>query len=397
MKIAIFTDTFLPHTNGVVTSVISLSKRLAERGHKIYIICPKLKESLEFNYKNVKVIRVSSMPALFYEGFRLTNIFSLKIFNFLKKEKIDLIHFHTPMPLGMQAIIISKKLGIPLVGTFHTLFVNPQYLKHARMNFKIVEDLAWIYAKFYYEKCNLITCPSNVIKDDLIKKNIGDEIRVISNGINLQEFDNSDWRKVREKYLGKNKKGKLLLYVGRIAYEKSLPYLLECFKIILEKKPEIKLLLVGGGPQIKDIKQKIHDLNLSDNVILTGEIAHENLLKSSLFWASDLFVTVSTTETQGINLLEAQSNGLVCVAVNEGGVKNIIKNNYNGILVEEGDRKSFINSVIKLLYDDKLREKMKKNTLNEIKKHDMNKIVNLWEKEYLRLIQNKKFNNKSKK
>jgi len=316
MKIAIFTDTFLPQVNGVVTATISLAKNLADRGHKIYIICPKFNGTSYFKHKNIQIIRMGSIPAYFYEDFRFTAPVSFKLFNFLKKEKIDIIHFQTQMPLGIQAIILSKLLKIPLIGTFHTNIADPDYLKHIKLNNKYVQNISWIYNRFYYNRCDLITCPSEVTREELLKSGFKEPIKAISNGINLNIFNNSNWKQVKKKY---NKKGKILLFVGRIAHEKNIFYLLDCFKLILKKVPNTKLLVVGDGPQMTQLKQKIKDLKVSNNIILTGRIAHEKLIKSSIFKISDLFVTASTTETQGISTLEAQANGLVCVGINKGG------------------------------------------------------------------------------
>lgn len=383
MRIAVFTDSFYPKIDGIVTSTISLAKGLANRGHKICVIAPKYKNAKEFRYKNVKVIRVASIPALFYPGFKFTSPFSSNILEHLKKEKIDIIHFQTPITLGVQAIIAAKLLKIPLVGTFHTFFANPQYLEHIKMNYGFIQKVSWAYAKAYYNKCDLITCPSEVAKRELLKHGFINKIKAISNGIDSSIFNNSKYKQVRNKY---SKKGNLILFVGRIAHEKNIFYLLDCFKLILKKLPETKLIIVGDGPQLKELKESVKSLNLSGKVIIIGKIAHEKLVKSSIFKASDLFVTASTTETQGITMLEAQANGLVCVGIDAGGTKELIKNNYNGYLVKKGNKRDFANKTVKLLLNSSLRERMQKNTLKEIKHHFISNVIEIWEKVYSELI-----------
>lgn len=388
MNIAIFTDTFLPQINGVVTATISLAKGLSERGHKIYIICPEFKKNeKEFDFPNIKVIRIRSMPAYFYEDFRFSSPISLKLIKIFRKEKIDLIHFQTPMPLGFQAIIISKILKLPLVGTFHTFFGDPQYLQHLKLDFKLMEKVSWGYARFFYNKCNLITCPSETTKKELLKNRLKEPIKAISNGIDFSIFDNSKWKKVKEKY---NKEGDIILFIGRITYAKNLFYLLECFKIVCEKIPSIKFLIVGDGPQFNEIKLKIKSLGIEKNVILTGKISHEELVKSSIFKACKLFVTASKTETFGLTTLEAGANGLPSVAIKAKGTEDIIKNDYNGYLVEDLDKEKFAEQIIKLLSDKNLYNRMKKNALNEAKKHSYTDVAKTWEKEYNLLISNLK-------
>lgn len=383
MRIAIFTDAFLPQINGVVTATLNLAKGLADRNHKVYIIAPKFTKIKEFKYPNIKVIRIRSVPALFYPDFKFTSPFSPLLLRYLYKEKIDLIHFQTPLTLGIQGIIISKILGVPLVGTFHTLISHPEYLKHMGVNFKLMQKTSWQYAKAYYNRCNLITSPTEAIKKQLISKGFTPPIVAVSNGINPKIFDNSHWKELRNKL---NPQGKILLFVGRIAYEKNLFYLFDCFKLILKKFPKTKLILVGDGPQMKQMRRRISSLGLEDKAILIGGIEHNKLVKSSIFKAADLFVTASLTETQGITLLEAQANGLVCVGVNAPGINSLIKDRYNGFLAKKGSKKDFADKVIKLLSNDSLRNRMSENTKEEIKRHYIKSIISIWESLYRGLI-----------
>ena len=144
MRIAIFTDTFLPQINGVVTATISLIKVLANKGHHIILIAPDFGQSEKFKYNNVEIIQVKGIPALFYEDFRLTKFFSFKVMKIIKEKKIELIHFQTPLMLGVQAIWISRILKLPLVGTFHTLFTDSQYLRHFGMNNFLFQELFFL-------------------------------------------------------------------------------------------------------------------------------------------------------------------------------------------------------------------------------------------------------------
>ncbi|MFA7707742.1 MAG: glycosyltransferase [Candidatus Pacearchaeota archaeon] len=388
MKIAIFTDTFIPKYDGIVTATLNLAKGIADRGHKIYIIAPKSQKRIkEFKYKNIKVIRVPSISARFYPGLRITNILSIKLMKYLKKEGINLIHFTTPMTLGLQAILISKALKIPLIGTFHVFFADEQYLKHGKLNFKSIQKIMWAYSRMFYNSCDLVTSPAETTKKEILSHGFKENIKVISNGIDPKKFINSKYKEVRKKY---NKSGNLLLFVGRIAHEKNIFYLLECFSKVINKMPKTKLLVIGDGPQMKEVKQKIDLLNLKNNIILTGKIDYNTLVKSSIFKACDLFVTASVTENQPMTILEAQMNGLPCVTISERGMKDLIKNGYNGYLVQNGDKNGFANSILKILANKKLFKKMQKNTLESIKKHYLDKIIDEWEREYSNLINNYK-------
>ncbi len=384
LNIAIFTDTFIPQIDGVVTATISLAKGLADRGHKVYLIAPEYrKKFVEFSYKDIVVRRAASVPAFFYEGYRFTSLWSPSLAKYLRRRRIDVVHFQTPVSLGVQAVLISKFLKVPLVGTFHTFFTDPQYARHVGLNNRFVHKISWLYAKMYYNRCGLVTCPSESAKRELVGQGFKVDIKVISNGIDFSQFDNRDWKAAKARF---NPGGDMLLFVGRIAYEKNLDYLLDCFKMVLEIKPKTKLLIVGGGPQMGELKAAVKRKGLADSVVITGRIARDELVKSGIFKASKLFVTASTTETQGISTLEAQANGLVCVGADARGTKDLIRDNYNGCLVKYGDKHEFADRVISLLNDSKAYGRMNMNTLKEVKKHDIRSIIKVWESEYLRLI-----------
>jgi len=394
MKIAIFTDTFFPKFNGVVTATTNLAKGLADKGHKVYIVATKFNTKEEFSYKNIEVIRMPAIPSLLSPEFKLTSLYSLKLMKYLRKKDVDIIHFSTPLSLGLEAILIAKKLNKPLVGTFHTFSADKEFLEGIHLDFKLIikfmQKFMWGLNKFYYNKCDLITCPAKTTKEELIANGLYKNIKVISNGIDFKIFNNSKWKEVKNKY---NKNGRILLFVGRVAPEKNIFYLLNSFSEVLKKIPNTKLIIVGDGPSMKETKKRIEELRIKKNVILTGKIAYEKLVTSSIFKACDLFVTASVTENQPMTVLEAQINGLPCVGINIRGMKDLVQNGYNGYLTEEKNPDEFSNRIIELLSNDKLRNRMKKNTLKAVKVNDMPKVIEIWEDTYKKLIETKKRTN----
>jgi 1,2-diacylglycerol 3-alpha-glucosyltransferase len=385
MKIAIFTETFFPHTNGVLTAIINLSKGLADNGHKVYIITPKFKGGQEFIYPNITVHYIKGINAFIYEDIKLVSPISLRTLNFLKKEKIDIIHFMSPWTTGNKAIFISKILNVPLVGTFHTFIGDSENLKHVHLNYPFVKKHVWKYINSYYNKCDLVTCPSDFSKQELIRNKCKAPIKVISNGIEIPNTDIKNVNKIKKKY-----NCPLLLFVGRISYEKNLEHLIDCFKLIVDKKPNCKLLLIGDGPLDKFIKNKIISEKLDKNILQLGKMNHDKLIKEGYYKASDLFVSVSKTENCPLTVLEAQINGLIPVVYDAGGMNYLIKNNRNGILVPINDSKEFAKQVINLLGNKKKQEILKKNLKEDVKVHYIPNIIKQWEKEYSKLIRNNK-------
>ncbi len=387
MNIAIFTDSFLPKIDGVAIATADLAKGLANLGHKVIIIAPRSKGlKKEFVYKNIKVIRTASIPNWFYPGLRITSIFNWKVFHLLKNNKIDIIHYQTQSTLGIEAILISRVLNLPLVGSFHVNIADKRLLKHGRLDFKFVENVVWKYQKTLYSFCDIIICPSEETKRNLLQHSFNRPIKVISNSIDLKLFNNLNAMNIKRKY---NADGPIILYVGRISNEKNLPLLLESMVLVIDKRPDVKLILVGDGPQANEVKNKIISLGLSKKVILLGAIEHDKLLQSGIYGSADIFVNTSEVETQGISTIEAMASGIVCIGMNKEGSKTLIKNGYNGVLVKSGNKKELSATMIKLLNDKVYYRNIKKNVRKSVGLLDINKISVLWEREYLKLIKGK--------
>jgi len=230
LKIAYFTDTFYPQINGIVSSVINLSRSLADKGHKIYIVAPKVdREYREFEYPGITVLRISSIKASFYEDFRWTKILSLRTFKELKKAEIDIIHFETPVGLGIMAINMAKQLNTPLVGTYHTFISDPRYIQHWKL-FKptiLIQNISWFYTNQFYNRTELTTAPSaSTIEEMRMNGCNAPLMKTISNGINPAIFDHSKVDLVKNKY---RLTGQTVLYVGRISHEKNIRTLLDAF------------------------------------------------------------------------------------------------------------------------------------------------------------------------
>jgi len=386
MKIAIFTETFFPHINGVLIAILNLSKGLADKGHKVYIITPKFKGGKNFAYKNIYVHYIKGINAFIYEDIKIVSSISIRTLSFLRKEKIDLIHFHSPWTTGSKAIFIARVLKVPLIGTFHTFIGDSENLKHVHLDYPFVKKHVWKYINSYYDKCDLVTCPSDFSKQELIKNKCKAPIKVISNGIEIPKTDINNVNKIKKKY----KDSPLLLFVGRISYEKNLEHLLDCFKLILVKKPICKLLLIGDGPLDEVIKTKIKAEKLDRNILQLGKMSHDKLIKEGYYLAADLFVSVSKTENCPLTILEAQINGLIPVVYDAGGMGYLIKNDRNGILVPVDNSKEFAKQVIGLLENKKKQETLRRNIKEDVKAHYIPNIIKQWEETYSELIKKKK-------
>ncbi len=363
MRIAIFTDTFHPHINGVVTAITSLAQGLEERGHEVLIIAPKNKKA-----QDSRVFRSVSVPIPLYQDFQFS-IPNPQTLSKVRSFKPDIIHFHTPFSLGAEAIVIAKILKKPLLGTYHTFFADPKYLSHLKINTKHIKSLAQKYTTFFYNRCNLVTCPSQSAKKELLSTGCKRQIKIISNGIDPKIF--SDEKKLQHS-------GPILLYVGRLAQEKSLDVLIESMRYC---RPQVKLFIIGDGPQKEEYVKQAKGLPIQ----FLDAIEHDELLKG-YYSSADVFVTPSTTETQGITVLEALANKVPVIAARAGGLKYLIQHKKNGLLVTPDNPKKFAQAINTLLEDKELYAHCKNNALLSLEKHHMTKVLDTWEKVYKNLI-----------
>ncbi|MBB6479085.1 glycosyltransferase [Spirochaeta isovalerica] len=387
LKIAYFSDTFYPQINGVVSSLINLARSLADKGHKIYIVAPKVdKDFEEFSYPGITILRISSVKASFYEDFRWAKIISLKTYKVLKDADIDVIHFETPIGLGIMAINMARLLNTPLVGTYHTFISDPRYIKHWKL-FKptvLLQNISWFYSNQFYNRTDLTTAPSQSTIVELKENGCNPPLmKTISNGIDPAIFDNSRSDEVRKTY---GLEGKTILYVGRIAHEKSIDILLTAFFKAAEIDGDMKIMIVGHGPQMDDIKEMIDRSPYKSRIILTGAIPHDELVVSGIYGACEVFATASETENQPMTILEAQVNGCVCVGVDARGVPGMIENGQSGIIVEKGDTEAMARAFLTILGSEEKLSSMKNKTLENVKEHFLPSVVEQWEREYRALI-----------
>jgi len=385
LRIAIFTDSFLPMVSGVVTAVLNLAENLADRGHSVLIVTAASKKNQTYSYKGIRVEYIASIPAHFYKEFKWSSPFSLRIREICRKEDIQLIHFATPFLVSFVGINIARTLGIPVIGTFHTFISDPTNYRHFIRGkfFDVKEESVWQYSNLYYNSADLNTAPAQSTKNEMLQNGSTVDIKVISNGIDPAIFDNSNAEQFREKY---KLTGKTILFFGRISQDKNIGTLLKCFFIVHSKIPEAKLLIVGDGPQLGEMKDFAKRDPAGSHIIFTGRIPHDELVKSGLFGACELFATASLTENQPMTMLEVQANGIPCIGFKVRGIPDLIIDDVNGRVLPRDDHEGMAQAVIEILKNPDLYQKYVDGTKLEIQKHLMSAITDEWEHSYQYLI-----------
>lgn len=385
LNIAYFLDNFFPQVNGVVTSSINTCSEMSKRGHRVLAVAPKpfdLKNYPE-DYFPYDIVFQDGFPAYFYPDFNFTYTFDNKIYKKLKEFKPDLIHFHAPFTLGYQAIRIAKKLKVPVVGTFHTFFAEPEYLKLIGMeNNKFLQNFGWFYSNNFFNKCDMAVSPGKATAEILKKNKLKTPIQIISNGVECMKYQNFNCSyKLTFSY---KEEFDYILYIGRVSQEKDIDILLDSLTILLKKKKNTILVVVGGGPSIEDLKKRSVELGIKDNVIFTGMIPNKDLLESGLLKKVKLFVTASTSENQPMTILESIMFGLPIVGVDARGVPELVEG--NGFIVKPKDPEALAEKMYEILSSEKLRETFSKRSLELSEKYDIRNTSDVMEKMYMSLL-----------
>lgn len=355
MRIGIFTDTYPPYINGVSTSIQMLERALRKKGHQVFIVTVN-PENMTYKYEK-NIIRIPGIPTGIYD-YRLTGIYPVRAIKTIKKWNLDVIHSHTEFGIGTFARIIAKQLNIPLVHTYHTMYEDyVHYITKGYFNDtskKIVEYLT----KFYCDKTAKELIVPTKKAYDLFKEKykVDKNVHIIPTGIEIDRFykENLDNKKIEKTRndLKLKKDDIVILYVGRLAEEKNVEFLIDNQEYFVKKNKNVKLLIVGSGPDY-DKYVKISE-KLKENIIFTGKVPYENI--PYYYNLGTIFVTASTTETQGLTLIEAMSTSMPVVCVDDESFKNTVINGLNGFIFK--NKKEYRKAIDDLINDNKLLKRL---------------------------------------
>lgn len=388
MRIAIFTDSFLPYTSGVTYSVLNQARELVRRGHELSIFRPKparttapaeLPDGVEL-FDVPFAIPVPRVPQL-----RVTLPSFITSLQRLRKIDPDIVHLNTEWGCGWEGLIASRLLGKPTVGTFHTFFAEPGYLK----SFGLpacgwLQSLMWGYSVFFYNTCRLVTSPSQAVKQSLLDHGIRSEPVLIPNGIPLPEP--IDWRNVKRDRMKRQIHGPSFVYVGRMSPEKSLPVLLEAFALVQRRRRRARLVMIGDGPSLAALQKQAGELGIGSAVEFLGHVDHEQLIQERLPLLGDAFVTASKTENQPMSILEAMAMGLPVIGAAARGIPELVADGRNGLLFEPDNPRAMAACMLRMAARTKRRRRMGEQAMLTAARHNMSCVVDRLETLYQRAI-----------
>ncbi|MCR4324822.1 MAG: glycosyltransferase family 4 protein [Candidatus Curtissbacteria bacterium] len=342
MKVAVIIDTWFPHMGGGQINALEISKILAGRGIKIDIITRNNgKEGFKYP-KNLNVYKLGSRTKPFDSFSKL--MFLISSFRFIRAGNYDLVHAHAFLP-GITARLLSVFYAKPSVFTVHGTALGSNL--NSRLKLWIER---FILTQIKYDM------QITVSRDFFKIRNKNKKISYIPNGVNTQVFDRT-----------KKSKEKTLIFVGRLHPQKNLINLVKAMVEVKKKFPKITLIIVGAGPQEKELKDLINKIGLKNNVKMTGQKTGRELIK--LYKSSHLFVLPSIYEGQPLSLLEAWASKTPAVVTKTGDCAYLIKENVNGFLIEDPtDYRQIAKKIIKALKSKNLN-KIGESGYNFVKKN----------------------------
>ena len=379
MRICLFTDSFLPYISGVSTAVFNQANELAARGHEVSIFHPRAKRcdrldtvpGLDPSIRTFGLplsVAVSGVPKL-----RFSVPLFLHTYRRLKRADPDLIHVHSEFGCGLEGMLLGRWKGVPVIGTFHTFFAEPEYLKQFRIpNFEITRKAMWKYSVSFYNRCCHIVSSSKSVRQHLIARGMRRPVTLMSNGIDRIDFRPREDVDAYRRSWGIDDFA--FIYVGRISPEKSLDIVLKAFRETLKSNSRAKLVIVGNGPFDTALDQQIPELGLTDNVVRTGRIERDQLMKDNVPLLGDVFVTASKTENQPVSLLEAMAFGLPMIGPRAKGIPELVQDGVDGIIFESDNIKEMAEAMTRLMEDETLRGELSAAAIRNANEHRIDKI-----------------------
>ena len=359
MRIGLFTDTYPPYINGVSTSVLMLKQGLEKLGHKVYVVTVN---SENFHYKKEDdVLMIPGVPIGILD-FRMTSLYPLRAKKIIKSWNLDVIHTHTEFGVGSFARLIAKQYNIPLVHTYHTMY--EEYIYYITKGYfdgaskKLVEYLTLFLCDKTVEELIVPTKKTY----DLFKEKykVKRDVHIIPSGIDVTRFYRENINKKElenlKKELNIKKDDFIILYVGRIAKEKNIEFLINNLKDISKKIPKTKMVIVGDGPDMNDLALLVHKNKLDKKVIFTGKVPWNDIPK--YYQLANVFVTSSKTETQGLTVIEAMAASKVVVAIKDESFLLVMTDQQDGLFFETEEE--YKNLIYKIYSDKKFADMIAK-------------------------------------
>ena len=386
LNIGLFSNTFTPDVNGVSVSVATLKTQLERMGHNVYVVTPSMQTKLIGVEFEDGILRIPGLKLNQLYGYRLSRPYSIKARDYIRRMNLDVIHAHTEFSMRILATTAASVLNIPLVTTHHTTYEDyTHYVTGGHFENQSKKIVGW-YTKKLLDKKGEIIVPSEKTYNMLKRYGLTAGMHVVPTGIDVKRLspENAD-RAFVEDFLEKHDlKDKFrMIYIGRLAPEKGLETILNHMPDIVKQIPNAHLIVVGYGPSFDSQNELVRELGVADHVLFCGK-QPPNLIQN--FYAlGNVFVTASTSETQGITYIEAMAGGLPVIARYDEVLKPVLVHGSTGLFFNND-----LDFAEKLYYYYDLpeaeKELMRKNALAKAEEYSLETFGDSIIKVYLKAI-----------
>lgn len=343
MKVLIASDFFTPTINGVVISIINLQAELERHGHEVRILTLRQRES--YGYEDCVYAIPSFSAGKIYPEARIMRTMAPEEIREIREWKPDIIHTNNEFSTFLLSQLMATKLDIPIVHTYHTCYED--YTHYFSPNELLGKVLIRKLSKNLLERTDAVIVPTEKVRDILTRYEVETPVYTVPTGIDLSWFELADPEATRREIRSRHGIGEdefILLSLGRLAREKNIE---EIISYLAELPESMRLMIVGGGPYQEDLKAFVTQIGLGDRVIFTGMVPPAEV--PCYYSAADVFVSASTSETQGLTYLEAQAGGLPSICRRDAALDDVIVDGVNGWQYDT--REEFIAAVTELAAD----------------------------------------------
>ena len=378
MRIGIFTDTYLPDINGVVTSIETLRHGLIEQGHEVFVVANH-KNAFRHKYEN-NILLLAGLELKKFDYKKLSSPIQSSAWDYVRQMRLDIIHVQQEFGVGLFARWVAKRLNIPLVYTYHTQYED--YTHYINVfnsdNFdrQTKRLIGWL-SKELAQPAQIIIAPSEKTKTLLEKYGVTKPIQVIPSGIDLRRFEVSESllkqrEEIRNKY-NISPTDTLFLFIGRISGEKDILVVLDGFKELVKKREDCYFMIVGGGPELENYQKWIIENQLENRVVTTGMVVNTDI--AGYYHAGDIFVSASLSETQGLTFMEAMACGLPLLATDRQILEELLVEGQSGYYFDGSNE--FVENALRILnFSFEEKQKLKQGALELVKPYDDRIFVN---------------------
>jgi glycosyltransferase involved in cell wall biosynthesis len=358
MHILMISDVYFPRINGVSTSIQTFRRNLVDMGHKVTLIAPEYEDVSD---DETDIIRIPARTVIVdKEDKMMKRRFIRTLIPELKQQAIDLIHIQTPFVAHYEGVNIANVLGIPSISSYHTFFEEYFYNYIKWLPKPWLRYAARAFSRSQCQQVNALLVPSSPMHDVLRGYGIDAPMHILPTGLKLDDFASGDGESFREQH-NIAREQPCIAFVGRIAHEKNIRFLLTMFSLLRQQIPNACFLIAGDGPALPNLKKQCQQLGLNDAIHFVGYLNREGELQSC-YKAADVFVFASRTETQGLVLLEAMACGTPVVSTAVMGTKDVMKDGEGGLIAPE-DEALFADKVARLLLDTDTRQHMQEKAI----------------------------------